>query len=112
MVRSVRILLILLLAVFSAGSVLHAANAASMNAKMTIAAIGSGDMGDCQDCPDGGDDMQPCGNVCVFPILAVVPVDQAGLPEVETTIESLVSHSVSGRTGLPEPYPPRSIALS
>jgi hypothetical protein len=112
MAKYVRILTILVLAVFAAGSVVHAENAASMNAKMTLAAIDSGGMGDCQDCPDGGDDMQPCDNLCVSPILAVVPSGQAGLPEVETATESFVPRDVAGRTGPPDPYPPRSIILS
>ncbi|WP_157019375.1 hypothetical protein [Mesorhizobium xinjiangense] len=112
MVRYVRILTILMLAAFAAGSVVHAANAASMNMKMALTAYDSGDMGDCQDCPDGSDDMQACDNVCVSPILAVVPSGQAGLPRAETATESLVPHSVVGRTGLPDPYPPRSIILS
>lgn len=112
MARHVRILAILMLAVFAAGSVVHAATAASMNMKMALAAIDSGDMGDCQDCPGGSDDMKSCDNVCVSPLLAVVPSGQPGLPEAETATESLAPHSGAGRTGLPDPYPPRSIILS
>lgn len=104
--------MILILAVFAAGSVVHAANATSMNMQMAFAAIDSGDMGDCQDCPDGRDDMQACDNVCVSPSLAVVPSGQPDLPEAGTTTESPVPHSVTGRSGLPDPYPPRSITLS
>lgn len=112
MTRHVRILLILILAVFAAGSVVNAANATSMNMQMALSALDSGDMGDCQDCPDGGDDMQACDDACVSPILAVVPSGQTGLPETRTTTESGVLQSVAGRTGLPDPYPPRSITLS
>ncbi|MBI1260612.1 MAG: hypothetical protein GC184_02700 [Rhizobiales bacterium] len=112
MVRYVRIFMIMVLAAFAAGTVAHAADAATMSMKMALAAIDSGDMGDCQDCPDGSDDMQPCDNVCISPILAVVPSGQPGLPEVETTTESLVLQGVTGRTGPPDPYPPRSITLS
>lgn len=104
--------MIMMLAAFAAGTVVHAANAATMSAKMTLAVIDGADMGDCQDCPDGSDDMQPCDNACVSPILAVVPSGQPGLPGAETTTESPVLQSVSGRTGLPEPYPPRTIILS
>jgi hypothetical protein len=104
--------MILVLTVFAVGSVVHAANATSMNMQMALTAIDSGDMGDCQDCPDGRDDMQACDNVCVSPILAVVPSGQPDLPEAETTTESPVPHSVTGRSGLPDPYPPRSITLS
>lgn len=112
MVSFARIVLIVVLAAFAAGTVVHAANAATMNAKMTIAAINGADMGDCQDCPDGNDNMPPCDNVCISPILAVVPSDQPSLPGAETTTESLVLESVAGRSGPPDPYPPRSIILS
>lgn len=112
MAKHVRILTILILAVFAAGSVVHAGNAASMNAKMALVAVDGGDMGDCQDWPDGGDDMQPCDNLCISHILAVVPSGQAGLPEVEATTESFVPRDVAGRTGPPDPYPPRTIILS
>ena len=112
MVRYVRILMIMVLAAFAAGTAIHAANAATMGMKMTLAAIDGADMGDCQDCPDGGNDTQPCYDVCVSPILAVVPTGQPGLPEAETTTEGLAPDSVAGRTGLPDPYPPRSTNLS
>jgi hypothetical protein len=108
----VRIFMIMMLAAFAAGTVMHAANAATMSAKMTLAVIDGADMGDCQDCSDGNDNMPPCDNVCVSPILAVVPSGQPSLPGAETTTESPVLQSVTGRTGPPDPYPPRSTILS
>ncbi|MAB12293.1 MAG: hypothetical protein CMI59_00090 [Parvibaculum sp.] len=104
--------MILMLAAFAAGTVVHAVNAATMSAMMTLAAIDGADMGDCQDCADGTGDMPSCDNACVSPILAVVPSDEPSLPGAETTTESLVLQSVVGRTGPPDPYPPRSIILS
>lgn len=112
MARYVRIFMILVLAAFAAGTVVHAANAATMSAKMTLAAIDGAGMGGCQDCPDGSDKLPPCDNVCMSPILAVVPSGQPSLPVAETTTESLVFQSEIGRTGPPDPYPPRSIILS
>ncbi|MBO6720121.1 MAG: hypothetical protein JJ913_19430 [Rhizobiaceae bacterium] len=112
MVRYVRIFMIVVLAAFAAGTVAHAVNAATMSMKMTLAAIDGADMGDCKDCPDGKGDVQPCDNACVSPILGVVPSGQPSLPHAETTTESLVLQSVAGRTGPPDPYPPRSIILS
>jgi len=112
MARYVRIFMIMMLAAFAAGTVLHAANAATMSAKMTLAAIDGADMGDYQDCSDGNDNIPPCDNVCISPILAVVPSGQPSLPGAETTTESPVLQSVIGRTGPPDPYPPRSIILS
>jgi len=95
---------------------MHAVNAASMNAKMALAAVDNDDMGtnwdDCQDCLDESDEMQTCDNVCVSPILAVGPSGQSGLPVIRTAPENPALQSVFGRTGLPDPYPPRSIILS
>ena len=112
MVRYARIFMIVVLAAFAAGTVVHAANAATMSAKMTLAVIDGADMGDCQDCSDGNDNMPPCDNVCISPILAVVPSGQPSLLGAETTTESPVLQSVIGRTGSPDPYPPRSTILS
>lgn len=112
MARDVRIFIIMMLAAFATGTVVHAANAATMSAKMTLAVIDGADMGDCQDCSDGNDDMPQCDNVCVSPVLAVAPSGQPSLSAAETTPENLVLQSVIGRTGPPDPYPPRSIILS
>jgi hypothetical protein len=103
------LIFMMVLAAFAAGTVAHAT---TMSMKMTIAAIDGANMGDCQDCPDGKDTMPKCENVCVSPIIAVVPSPQLGLPETETTTRSLASHKVTARTGPPDPYPPRSITLS
>lgn len=110
MVGYVRIFMIMVLTAFAAGTVVHSANAAIMSAKMTLAVIDGADVGDCQDCPDDG--MPPCDDVCVSPILAVVPSGQPSLPGAETTTESPVLQSVTGCIGPPDPYPPRSIILS
>lgn len=110
--RYIGILTIIALAAFASGSVAQAATAADMSVKMTLAMIDGAAMGDCRDCPDGSEDMQPCDNVCIHPVQAVVPTGQLGLPEVEATTESLVLQDGTGRTGPPDPYPPRSTILS
>lgn len=112
MARYVHIFMIVVLAAFAAGTITHAVNAATMSMKMTLAAIDGADMGDCKDCPDSKGGVQPCDNACVSPILAVVPSSQPSLPGAETSTQSLVLQSVAGRTGPPDPYPPRTIILS
>lgn len=112
MKRYARLLTILVLAVFAVGSVVHTANTASMNATMVLSAIDSGDMGYCQDCPDGSDELQPCDFVCVSPVLAILPSVESGLPAAVTITEKSVDRKMTGRTGLPNPYPPRSTILS
>ena len=112
MANHVRAFVILLLVVFSAGTVLHTTSAAAMNFEMTLVAIDGAGMGDCQDCTGGGDNMPPCNTVCVSPALAVIPPIQAGVLVANTITASNIVYGVTGRTGRPEPYPPRSIILS
>ncbi|MEO4045297.1 hypothetical protein AAFN47_27200 [Hoeflea sp. CAU 1731] len=112
MATYVRIFMIAVFVAFAAGTMIHAANAATMSIKMTLVATDGADMGDCKDCPGSKGDVQPCDNACLSPILGVVPSGQPSLPRAETTTESLVLQSVAGRTGPPDPYPPRSIILS
>lgn len=110
--KCIRIFLFVALAAFAAGTIVHAANAAGMSAKMTFAVIDGADMGVCQDCPGGKGNMQPCDSACPSPILAVLPSDQPDRPGVETAIESPILQSVIGRIGPPDPYPPRFPTLS
>ena len=112
MASCIRIFMIVMLAAFAAGTVVHTANAATMSAKMTLAVVYCAGTGDCQDCSGGNDNNPKCDNACVSPILAVVPSGQPSLPGAETITESPVLQSVIGRTGPPDPYPPRSIILS
>ncbi|AMN56390.1 hypothetical protein ACP90_27780 (plasmid) [Labrenzia sp. CP4] len=112
MTRYVRIFMIVLLAAFAAGTVAHAAGSAKMTMKMAFVLGDGTDIGDCKDCLDDKNAAQQCDNVCISPILAVEPLGQFNIHGSQTTAESPVLQSVTGRTGLPEPYPPRSIFLS
>ena len=112
MKRYARILTILMLAVFAAGSVVHTANTTSMNTTMALAVIDNGDLDNCQDCPDGGDNMQSCDYVCVSPVLAIVQSSESSQPATAAITEILVLRSMTGLTDLPNPYPPRSTILS
>jgi len=112
MVRHLRVLMILMLAAFAAGTVAHAASAVAMDAKMALGAVDSADMGGCEGCSDSDGDMPPCDNVCVSPVLAVVPSAQAALPGITAAATGLVADSRAGPAGPPEPYPPRSLLLS
>ncbi len=112
MANHVRAFVILVLAAFTAGTFLHTTNATAMNVEMTLAAIDGAGMSDCQDCADKGDNMPPCETVCVSPALAIIPSVQAGVLVAHTITASNIIYGVTGRTGRPEPYPPRSITLS
>ena len=106
------IFMILVIAAFAAGTVVHAANATTMSVKMTLAVIDGAVMSDCQDCTDGNGDMPSCDNVCISPILAVVPSSPPSLPLVEATTESPILQGMARRAGPPDPYPQRFIILS
>ena len=55
MPKFVRILAVALLAVFAAGSVVHATSTTTMAVKMALGDGGTMDMADCTDCDAGGD---------------------------------------------------------
>jgi len=112
MAKHVRVLIVLMLAAFTIGTVVHTANATAMSMKMTLADTDGAGMGDCEDCLAGGDSMSLCDSVCVSPILALAPVLQGGLPMIKAKTASNVVYGVTGRAGPPDHYPPRSITLS
>ena len=110
-----RIRMIVLLAAFAAGSVVHVASATSMAVKMALANAGNVDMGDCVGCGIDGDDdsSATCDIVCITSLVAKVGTDKALQlpPVVRNAIGDGVYH-FAGRTGPPEPYPPRTLILS
>lgn len=108
MAKHLRVLVILMLAAFAAGTVAQAASVAAMDAKMALTAVDGADKGGCQGCPDGDGDTPPCDTVCVSPVLAVVPAAEAALPEAEPAPASIVADGLAGAAGPPEPSPPRS----
>lgn len=104
----IRIFMVLVLAAFAAGTVVHAAIGTTMSVKMAIAATDGADMDDCQDCANGNDTPSLCDSVCVPPIFAVVSNGQIHLSQVKTAIRNTVTYNMIGRPWPPEPYPPRS----
>jgi hypothetical protein len=109
-----RSLMLLIVALFWLGSVGHSFAAAQMQAGGTEVAVSEGMLshGDCDGC--GSDQMfasdAACQAVCATPtILAagLTTIDSAGMrPQVTP------SDSPLGRSGPPEPYPPRAVVLS
>ena len=112
MARHVRVLIILVLAAFTSATVVQTVNAMTMNMKMKIAATDSAGMDDCEDCTGSGESMSQCDSVCVSPMLAIIPNLQTKLPLVKTISTSNIAQGATGRSGRPEPYPPRSNTLS
>ncbi|MEK1854244.1 MAG: hypothetical protein AAAC48_20855 [Phyllobacterium sp.] len=110
--RVVRIFAIVLLAVFAAGTVVHAANVTSMSLARSPTAMADGDMGDCDGCPPGDDGKASlCGQICLAPF-AVIPAAAAfEVAVMAADVAASPAEEITGRTGLPDPPPPRTIVL-
>jgi len=101
----------LVLAAFVAGTIVHVSSATAMNLKMALAADDGGMVG-CKVCPDDNEKMTPCDNDCVVPTLAILSDVEAQVPPAERVATRAIAENMSGRTGPPEPFPPRNIQLS
>jgi len=112
MVKLVRIFVFALLTAFAVGSVAHAASTTTMSIKMALADGGAMDMADCQGCgsdSDGDEGGLDCDLVCVAPVLANLS-PEGGVPAVTGLTPSVRAfYNLVGRTGPPEPHPPRTL---
>jgi hypothetical protein len=105
-----RYLAIVLLAVFAVGTVAHAA-AVPANC-VSISLTGDANSGLCpQGCPGGSDNFTTCDQNCVLPLLAI-STDPIWVLEVFAPIFAVAPEAdLSGRSKLPDPYPPKPIIL-
>jgi hypothetical protein len=110
--RLSRVLAIVLLAVFAAGTIAHAANVTAMALAMSPAAMTGGDMNDCDACPPRDDGKaQICGAACLVPFAAIPAAVGIELASVAAEIAALPLQELVGHTGPPDPSPPRTIIL-
>lgn len=106
-----RIFLIGLLAVFVAGTVVHAASATSMALKMSLADTSGGNVEDCPSCSGDEGTVPVCDQVCVTPFVAV-PVGAAlTLPLFSYIHANLPLCDPTSLCGPPDPSPPRTNIL-
>ena len=112
MSKLTRILAVVFLAAFAAGTAAHAAAATDMSLKMSMATMDDGGMADCQDCPGDGGQASACDQFCVTTLSAICPPATAELPHVAALVSSPPAEPSDGRTGPPDPYPPRTTFLS
>ena len=104
-----RIIVVTLLALFATASVVRAAGAAEMALSAAKAP-----MTDCGACPagDAGDVMSDaCKTVCIAPFAAIL--SGAAAPGLRPAVVSVAGgvRNVTGRTGPPDPYPPKAHSL-
>jgi hypothetical protein len=106
-----RILAVVFLAAFAAGTAAHAAAATDMSLKMYMETMDSG-MADCQDGPGDDGQASACDQFCATTLSAICPPAADELPHVAAIVSSLPAEPSGGRTGRPDPYPPRTTLLS
>lgn len=112
MQKFARILVIAVLAAFAAGSVVHVASATTMSVKMALSDTGAMDMADCEGCGSSGGDGDgglTCDIVCLAPLLANLSPDGVLAVSPGASPTSPAFYDFVGRTGPPEPYPPRTL---
>jgi hypothetical protein len=110
--RLARILAIVLLAVFAAGTVAHATQATSMSLAMSVSTMGEGGMGDCDACPLEGGKAPVCGQACMAPFAAIPAAAGIELPFVAAGIASSPLKAPDGFIRSPDHSPPRTIFLN
>lgn len=111
-----RVLVIAFAALFAASTVAHAVSMTVMSVKMGLAAdAGPMDMTDCDGCGSGGSDDESaaaCDMICAPPFVATFDIGKAFQPLNPGIIDTPRVSGLTGYTGPPDPYPPRSLILS
>jgi len=102
--RLARILMIVFVAAFAAGTASHVAAATKMS--LSMAAVDHAAMPDCRDCPDGQD--AACAQACMASLAAICPPAGAVMTGTRTISPTVPERAVDGETGPPDPHPPRA----
>jgi hypothetical protein len=104
MSRLARFLAIIMLAAFAASTAKHAAHATSMALAMSDAG-----MNDCDGCPPPDDgEVLACGQACLAPFAALPAASGPVVPVAMAEATGSPVKTMAGRTGPPDPYPPRT----
>lgn len=102
-------LVLALLAVVAASSVVHAASATSMPVTMALADHALSDEADCEGCDGDSDVDVVCDIACTASFLAGLVEDRAAAPRPAASHAALRAGTLRGRTGAPDPHPPRRL---
>lgn len=112
MVKFVRTFVFALLVTFALGSVAQVTSATAMSLKMALDDGGPMEMAGCQGCgsDSGGDeDGLGCDSVCVAPFLGGLSAERSFPALTGASPSARAYYDLVGRTGPPEPYPPRML---
>lgn len=112
MLARTRIFVLALLALFATGIIVNSASATSMSLKMVLANASVADMADCQGCGTDSDSEESgpnCDIVCTISFAASLGQVDTFSPRVAEPATLQSANHLAGRTGPPEPYPPRTL---
>lgn len=112
MVMRARIFVALLVLAFAAGSVMQVAQATDITIKMSEMAPSAGAMADCDGCGDDGKDETTCSPDCVAPAMAVFAASKVLVRSAKDRVTFPPANVLVGRSGPPDPHPPRTLVLS
>lgn len=106
MKRLLRVFAFLLLAVFAAGTVAHAAATTKMSLGMAFVAAAAVDMDDCDGC-DKTNGVTVCDQSCTQPFAALLSSEptEAGIAAI--SLGQSAPHDLVDRMSPPERHPPR-----
>jgi hypothetical protein len=106
--------MVLLIALFAAGMVVHTTNATIMSVAMAMTDSGGQGMPDCNDCDadDDTDGSASCSFPCVPLVVGAVDADVTFQPVADARMDAGRSKGLRGRVGPPEPDPPQTTVLS
>lgn len=107
-----RILTVALLAVYLAGSVAYAASGSAMTAAMAMSDASGMNSTDCEGCGADGGAMPFCDAVCSSGFTALIGDHAVHSSPVMAEDFATNARNIFGRSGPPDPSPPRSIILS
>ncbi|RUV29996.1 MAG: hypothetical protein EOQ80_05130 [Mesorhizobium sp.] len=82
-----------------------------MSLAMSHDAMAGGDMGDCDGCPPEDGKASLCCQVCLASFAALPATVGIELPLVAAELAASPLKEIVGRTGPPDPSPPRTIIL-
>lgn len=107
-----RIMIFVLLAAFALSTVSHAASTTAMSVKMAVGEATN--MADCKGCGsnEGDDTSSTCDVACVTPLVATMNADKQLLSPSRRHSSDGRDYGFIGRTGPPDPHPPRSFILN
>ncbi|MGH1479269.1 MAG: hypothetical protein ACRBM6_11230 [Geminicoccales bacterium] len=106
-------MIVLLLAAFAAGTIVQSAQATFMDVEISVTSEAPED--GCGGCfPDTNGDAMTCVAGCVVPLATSLPaIDNELSPEFSnSTLRASLALILFGRSGQPDPFPPRTIDLT